>query len=110
MRRLLLMIVVMACLVKGEKVWGQDPMVVRLQINACGTQEIQGEFFQFITGSQSFNIGSSSPSISVTVPSSSTTISMNSFQGPTQAFLDALNAKISNCNPKLFVDPYKSPY
>ena len=83
------MIVVMACLVKGEKVWGQvcNHQIVRVQIDACGVsgQEIENENFQFVTGSN-YDIRNSNTSINVDA------VSMSGFQPPGNSLLNLLNS------------------
>ncbi|MBK7608340.1 MAG: hypothetical protein IPI18_14530 [Saprospiraceae bacterium] len=108
MRRLLLMIVVMACLVKGEKVWGQvcNHQIVRVQIDACGVsgQEIENENFQFVTGSN-YDIRNSNTSINVDA------VSMSGFQPPGNSLLNLLNSRVGTCpSGQIFVDPYSAPY
>ena len=93
----------MACLVKGEKVWGQNPQVVRIQIDGCGLTppiEVQTESFQFINGSQPFNL-SSNLSISGFG-------SMSSWK-PVPTIVQSLNNLLTGCTG-LFVDPYAPPY
>ncbi len=98
----------MACLVKGEKVWGQvcNHQIVRVQIDACGVsgQEIENENFQFVTGSN-YDIRNSNTSINVDA------VSMSGFQPPGNSLLNLLNSRVGTCpSGQIFVDPYSAPY
>lgn len=109
MRRYFIFCLMVSCLVKGERMWGQcatSPRVVRIQADACGALEKETEFFQFITGSGSYDLLNNPTSVNV-----DGLLSRSSWTSPAQTLLDGLNSKYAPCaSGNIFIDPYKSPF
>ncbi len=106
MKRYLIPFLVVCCFMNVNVVVSQcvnAPKVVRIQVDACGLNELGNEFFQFIAGDV-YNLNTNATSINVDA------ISRGGFQAPTQLFLDALNAKTTPCISPVFVNPYSPPY
>ena len=87
--------------------YGQDPRVVKIQIDACGAVDAPNEFFEFLTGNKSFNLDSNTLSINVFNASNSVVVS--NFKAPSSSVLNFLNAKAKPCQ-NVFIDPFKPPY
>ena len=87
--------------------YGQDPRVVKIQIDACGAVDAPNEFFEFLTGNKSFNLDSNTLSINVFNASNSVVVS--NFKAPSSSVLNFLNVKAKPCQ-NVFIDPFKPPY
>lgn len=90
---------------------GQNPRVVRIQADACSTTEAQGEFFQFITGGQNYDLNKNTITLTSSIPPAGTSpVTINGFGPPANALINALNMKLGSCPKPVFINPFAPPY